>query len=473
MPLLIQDSAAIGAVAGWVECLFRGFGGWAHGAGGAGGEMEFEDWFAGVGDGAAVAFGGVGDAEGHAGTDEELVDDHVLLCPAARGLLDGDAGEDRDFRAERVFDDAAVDVLLQRLGDELGVVFLQNLGFALLDARAVSLAFGNGAEITAAPEGGDEAVHTFDEGIKRRVGAGEVNDLHVFRRIEDDAFGDEEFAEGFFHAVEHVAAASGGGAGNNTGFAVAAGIIGPVAEGEVFAHPGGCAGFHDPVASGDEPGAVLQFDAFDCVRRGEETKAAFGVFEKPERDEAQFRRESVRGWFPDDFVHGVFFADGVHHLPDEKFKAAAFVGVDGVRDENLIVEKFEDFLLFQRLLVSVGAFLREGDDFESIAGDVFLALAGDGFDQVIAILDDFPHHGGVAEIAAVEFVVGGGERISRDVFGGIETLANGEDDAFGGEEVFVGGVHFLTAKYTKYAKGFVTTDDTDFTERSRRAMNCA
>ena len=110
--------------------------------------------------------------------------------------------------------------------------------------------------------------------------------------------------------------------------------------------------------------------------------------------------------FPDDFVHGVFLADGVHHLADEEFEAAAFVGVDGVGDDDLVVEIFEDFLLFEGLFVAVGAFLGEGDDFKSVAGDVLFAFAGDRFDQVIAILDDFPHESGVAEEAAIEFVVG-------------------------------------------------------------------
>ena len=126
--------------------------------------------------------------------------------------------------------------------------------------------------------------------------------------------------------------------------------------------------------------------------------------------------------FPDDFVDGVFFADGIHHLADEKFEAAAFVGVDGVGDDDLIVEVFEDFLLLEGLFVSICAFWGEGDDFESVAGDVFLALAGDGFDEIVAVLNNFPHERGIADIAAVEFVVGVGQIIRRNIFCWIKAI---------------------------------------------------
>src|SRR4051794_939818 len=70
----------------------------------------------------------------------------------------------------------------------------------------------------------------------------------------------------------------------------------------------------------------------------------------------------------------VFFADRIHHLSHEQFEAAAFVGVDRVRDDDLIVEMFEHFLLLESLLVTISALFRECDDFKSVAGDVLLAL---------------------------------------------------------------------------------------------------
>jgi hypothetical protein len=85
----------------------------------------------------------------------------------------------------------------------------------------------------------------------------------------------------------------------------------------------------------------------------------------------------------------------------------------------------------ESLVVAVGAFLRERHDLESVAGDVFLSFAGDGFDEVITILDDFPHERGVAEVAAIEFVVRIRKRISGNAFRWVESIANGQRHAIG------------------------------------------
>lgn len=144
------------------------------------------------------------------------------------------------------------------------------------------------------------------------------------------------------------------------------------------------------------------------------------------------RRPTFFLLFPDDFVDGVFFADGVHHLSNEEFEAAAFIGIDGVGDDDLIVEVFEGGFLFEGAVVAVRAFFGEGDNLESVAGDVLFAFGGDSFDQVVSILDDFPHERRIADVAATEFVVG----VGGDAFGGIEALADRQNNAIGAQQIF-------------------------------------
>jgi hypothetical protein len=120
------------------------------------------------------------------------------------------------------------------------------------------------------------------------------------------------------------------------------------------------------------------------------TEAAFDVFGKTQWNKSEFSGEAVGRGFPNDFVDGVFFADGVHHLADEEFEAAAFVGVDDVGDDDLIVEVLEGGFLFQGAFVAVAAFFWKGDDLEAISRDVLFAFPGDGFDEIVAIFNDFP-----------------------------------------------------------------------------------
>ena len=113
------------------------------------------------------------------------------------------------------------------------------------------------------------------------------------------------------------------------------------------------------------------------------------------------RRSGVRGGaefegirLPDDFVDGVAFADGIHHLADEQREAAGFVFLQGVGGGEMIVEIFERLLLLLR-----GGGIIEGENFPAVAGDGFFALGRDGLELVIAAFHGVPGQGGVAEKA--------------------------------------------------------------------------
>jgi hypothetical protein len=64
------------------------------------------------------------------------------------------------------------------------------------------------------------------------------------------------------------------------------------------------------------------------------------------------------------------------------------------------------------------------------------------------------HEGGVAEVAAITFVVRIGEAIDGDAFGWVKAVADGKSGALGGEQIFGGKLHDdLTTEGTEFTEG--------------------
>ncbi len=109
-----------------------------------------------------------------------------------------------------------------------------------------------------------------------------------------------------------------------------------------------------PSPTRDQPAAGLHVHAVDGKFRRKKAQPALRAFEPPERAETKCGRQtgtlalvaSAGGnRLPDDFVDGVAFADGVHHLADEERQAAGFVFLQRVGGGEMIVEIFERLFL--------------------------------------------------------------------------------------------------------------------------------
>ena len=95
-------------------------------------------------------------------------------------------------------------------------------------------------------------------------------------------------------------------------------------------------------------------------------------------------------------MDGVAFADGIHHLIDEKLEAAAFVGSQRMGAGEIAVEVVEGVTL---LAGFVGAIFDE--DLPAVAGDGFFAFGDDILEHVIAVLHRFGGEGEFGEVAVL------------------------------------------------------------------------
>ena len=95
---------------------------------------------------------------------------------------DLDAGQRGHALTEDMANDPWIDLAVERFGEQLGIVLFQGAGFLFLKAGAVTAIPAEGAQIGAAPEGGNHAIHALNEAGKRNAAAGaEVDHLHVIR----------------------------------------------------------------------------------------------------------------------------------------------------------------------------------------------------------------------------------------------------------------------------------------------------
>ncbi len=293
------------------------------------------------------------------------------------------------------------------------------------DARAAVL---DGAHRRASPKRGDGFIHAFDEGgVGEAVAVGEVDDFDLRATRHEGAEVRAKLLDGVERFIPLGAAGCGVGHAADAGHAVALAVDEPVAEGEVLEEVGHAGRLHEAIARGDEPLAVAQALAFQGGVVGQETQCAGAVFKEPQRDEAEARAERRLGagpGAPDDFVDGVTLADGVHHLADEQAHAAAFVLVDCAHGFDVLVEVFERSFVTQSLRRVV-----LGNDVPAEASGRLLAFGGDGFDDVVALLDDFPQAGGLGERSGVKRVELPGEALGREIADGIERRAPGATQA--------------------------------------------
>ena len=96
-------------------------------------------------------------------------------------------------------------------------------------------------------------------------------------------------------------------------------------------------------------------------------------------------------------MDGVAFADGIHHLIDEKLEAAAFVGSQRMGAGEVAIEVVERITLLAGV---VGAIFDE--DFPAVAGDGFFAFGDDVLEHVIALLHGLGGEGELGEVAVLE-----------------------------------------------------------------------
>jgi hypothetical protein len=105
---------------------------------------------------------------------------------------------------------------------------------------------------------------------------------------------------------------------------------------------------------------------------------------------------------PDDFVDGVAFADGIHHLADEQFEPATFVAIQSIGASQVRIEIFEGGFVAEGLGLRFAGEVWKNNHFPTVPRDGLLAFRRHGLDGVIALLDGFPGEGRFGQITLFE-----------------------------------------------------------------------
>ena len=368
-------------------------------------------------------------ADGHAAVAEE----GELLDRVVGALLlrhdDLEIGERGHALAEEILDDGAAD-LLERLGDDLAVILLEQLGLVALEAGALprAAAGAHGGEIGAAADGGDGAVHALDQRRERQRARALGLDQVDLRLGVDD--GGPVLAKGLDGVDERIPAGGilgGAGLAQETRRAELFRVGDPIAQRELLEHVGDRERLHDAAAHGHDPLVLRHVLTVDRAEgRLDEPELAGDVLKKPKRDVDELGREPglarvrIGGGLPAQLVHGVAHGHGRHHLPDEELEPAAGVALQGVGDLDVVVEELErGLVLFGLRLVFVAEVLDQ-EDGGGAAGGRLDALLQRGADHIVAPGDGIGGDGEVAQVTGLEGIEVGGEPLGGEVANRVE-----------------------------------------------------
>ncbi len=183
------------------------------------------------------------------------------------------------------------------------------------------------------------------------------------------------------------------------------------------------------VGRGDEPFVRFQLVASNRVRSAQQAQIARRIFEEIQRHKLERRPKPAHIGLriPDDFVHGIFFADAVEHCLHKARKPAHAVLFARVRPRHVVVE------ILQNLGVRVGGFLARRAvryNLPRQARDALAAFRPHGNHGVVGGFELFPNSRGFRNIADFERVYRRAQRLRTQPQKRVVAAASLEQNSF-------------------------------------------